>query len=38
VPGETLKWDAAKLTTGSKAADALLKKSYRKGWEPKWVA
>ncbi len=37
-PGETLKWDAEKLTvTNSKAADALLKKPYRKGWEPTWV-
>jgi len=37
-PGETLKWDAAKLTvTNSKAANALLTKPYRKGWEPTWV-
>ncbi|QJW98824.1 Gfo/Idh/MocA family protein [Frigoriglobus tundricola] len=37
-PGETLKWDAAKLAvTNSKAASALLTKPYRKGWEPTWV-
>jgi predicted dehydrogenase len=36
--GETLKWDAEKLTvTNSKAANALLTKPYRKGWEPAWV-
>ncbi len=39
VPGETLNWDAAALkVTNSKPADALLKKQYRKGWEPTWVA
>jgi predicted dehydrogenase len=39
VPGETLKWDATALTvTNSKAADALLRKTYRKGWEPAWVS
>lgn len=38
VPGETLKWDAAALkVTNSPAADALLTKPYRKGWEPAWV-
>ncbi|MCE9565595.1 MAG: Gfo/Idh/MocA family oxidoreductase [Planctomycetes bacterium] len=38
VPGETLKWDAAALkVTNSPTADALLKKPYRKGWEPAWV-
>ncbi len=37
-PGETLKWDAEKLTVAnSKAATALLTKPYRKGWEPAWV-
>jgi predicted dehydrogenase len=37
-PGETLKWDAEKLTvTNSKTANALLTKPYRKGWEPAWV-
>jgi hypothetical protein len=38
VPGEALKWDAAALkVTNSPKADALLRKSYRKGWEPAWV-
>ena len=38
VPGEILKWDAAALkVTNSPAADALLTKPYRKGWEPAWV-
>jgi predicted dehydrogenase len=38
VPGETLKWDAAALkVTNSPKADALLRKPYRKGWEPAWV-
>jgi predicted dehydrogenase len=38
VPGETLTWDAAALkVTNSKTADALLRKTYRKGWEPAWV-
>jgi len=37
-PGETLKWDAAALrVTNSAAADGLLRKTYRKGWEPAWV-
>jgi predicted dehydrogenase len=39
VPGETLKWDAeAVKVTNSKAADALLRKTYRSGWEPAWVS
>jgi predicted dehydrogenase len=39
VPGETLRWDAAGLTvSNSPAADALLRKAYRKGWEPGWVS
>jgi predicted dehydrogenase len=39
VPGETLRWDAAGLTVpNSPAADALLRKAYRKGWEPAWVS
>jgi predicted dehydrogenase len=39
VPGETLRWDAAAVrVTNSKAADALLRKSYRQGWEPAWVS
>lgn len=37
VPGEVLRWDAAALKTGSPKADALLRKAYRKGWEPAWV-
>jgi hypothetical protein len=36
-PGETLKWDSAALKiTNSTAANALLTKSYRPGWEVKW--
>jgi len=38
VPGEVLRWDAAALkVTNSPKADALLRKTYRKGWEPAWV-
>jgi hypothetical protein len=38
VPGETLRWDAAGLrVTNSAKANALLRKTYRKGWEPAWV-
>jgi hypothetical protein len=38
VPGKELAWDAAALKlTGSDAAAALVKKAYRKGWEPSWV-
>jgi predicted dehydrogenase len=38
VPGETLRWDAEGLkVTNSVAADGLLRKAYRKGWEPSWV-
>jgi hypothetical protein len=38
VPGETLKWDAAGMkVTNSEQADALLRKKYRKGWEPAWL-
>lgn len=37
--GETLRWDSAKLAfVGDSAADALLTKPYRKGWEPAWVS
>jgi hypothetical protein len=37
-PGETLEWDsAAGKITNSAAANALLTKKYRKGWEPSWV-
>ncbi len=31
--GKTITWDAAKGTTGDKAADAFLSREYRKGWE-----
>ena len=38
VPGETLKWDAAAMkVTNSAKANGLLRKAYRKGWEPTWV-
>jgi hypothetical protein len=37
-PGETLTWDAAGLAIpNNKSAHSLLRKEYRKGWEPKWV-
>ncbi|MGL4550127.1 MAG: Gfo/Idh/MocA family protein [Gemmataceae bacterium] len=37
-PGTRLEWDAAALKlTGSDAAAALVRKPYRKGWEPAWV-
>jgi predicted dehydrogenase len=39
VPGVTLKWDAESLkVTNSPAAQEMLRKPYRKGWEPSWVA
>jgi predicted dehydrogenase len=39
VPGETLRWDADGLRfTNSSTASELLKKPYRKGWEPAWVS
>jgi predicted dehydrogenase len=38
VPGETIRWDPKALrVTNSPKADGLLRKSYRKGWEPAWV-
>ena len=38
VPGETLRWDSTRLAIpNSTAANALLKKHYRKGWEPSWL-
>src|SRR5262245_21245100 len=38
VPGEVLKWDAAAMKVSNSAkADGLLRKTYRKGWEPSWV-
>ena len=33
VPDTVLKWDAAKMTTDSDAANKLLRRTYRKGWE-----
>jgi predicted dehydrogenase len=39
VPGEALNWDTVKLRiTNSEKANGLLRKRYRKGWEPTWVA
>lgn len=36
--GTQLKWDAAAMKlTGAAAAQAMLTKPYRKGWEPSWV-
>lgn len=37
-PGETLKWDAEKLLiTNSEQAQSMISKTYRSGWEPKWI-
>jgi predicted dehydrogenase len=39
VPGETLRWDSSRLTIpNSTAANEMLTKRYRKGWEPSWIA
>ena len=39
VPETALTWDAAALKlTGSDKAAGLVRKSYRKGWEPAWVS
>ena len=38
VPGETLRWDAGPQDHQLSAANDLLRKSYRKGWEPAWVS
>jgi hypothetical protein len=39
VPGTKLEWDAAGLrVTNSAAANVLVRKAYRKGWETAWVA
>jgi len=39
LPGQSLQWDTTKLRfTNSPAGDALLRKTYRKGWEPVWVS
>jgi predicted dehydrogenase len=38
-PGETLRWDAPGLRiTNVSTANDLLRKPYRKGWEPEWVS
>lgn len=38
LPEEELHWDAAGLRiTNSAAAQQMLTKSYRKGWEPTWI-
>ncbi len=37
--GETLNWDSGRLAIpNSAAANGLLTKRYRKGWEPSWIA
>lgn len=37
-PGESLTWNSAKLQfANNAAANALVTKPYRKGWEPAWV-
>jgi len=39
LPGETLQWDAGALRIGnSSAAQAMVSKPYRKGWQPNWIA
>jgi predicted dehydrogenase len=39
VPATTLRWHAGEMKiTGSKAAQELLRKKYRKGWEPAWIS
>jgi predicted dehydrogenase len=39
MPGETLRWDSAGLRfTNVSTANDLLRKAYRKGWEPAWVS
>ncbi len=38
LPGTELTWDAERLTiTNSSAAQALVTKPYRNGWQPSWV-
>jgi predicted dehydrogenase len=38
LPGQTLSWNADKLELGgSPHAQGLLTKSYRAGWQPKWI-
>jgi predicted dehydrogenase len=37
-PGATLTWDAeAMRLSGGVGAESMLKKAYRKGWEPAWL-
>jgi predicted dehydrogenase len=39
VPETKLEWDSAGLKiTNSPAANALVRKKYRKGWEPSWLS
>ncbi|HTU17777.1 MAG TPA: Gfo/Idh/MocA family oxidoreductase [Gemmataceae bacterium] len=39
IRGETLHWDSKRLAiTNAAAANNLLTKRYRKGWEPAWIA
>ncbi len=39
IRGETLHWDSTRLAIpNSTAANDLLRKRYRKGWEPPWIA
>jgi predicted dehydrogenase len=38
LPGQSLSWNAEKLElAGSPHAQGLLTKSYRAGWQPKWI-
>jgi hypothetical protein len=38
LPGQSLAWNSGKLElTGSPHAAGLLTKSYRTGWQPKWI-
>jgi len=37
-PKEKLSWDSAALKISKQAANALLTKPYRKGWEPAWLS
>src|SRR5262245_46754248 len=39
VPKEILKWDAGAMkVTNSEKANGMLRKEYRKGWEPSWIS
>src|SRR5690606_529416 len=37
LPGEKLQWNAEALRLNVSAAQQLLSKPYRKGWEPAWI-